>query len=41
LAARGRTDEGTALLRPVFGRFTEGLETPDLRAAKSLLDALE
>jgi hypothetical protein len=41
LAARGRTDEGKALLRPVFDRFTEGLETPDLRAAKTLLDALE
>ena len=41
LAASGRTDEGTALLRPVFDRFTEGLETPDLRAAKTLLDALE
>jgi hypothetical protein len=41
LAARGRADEGTALLRPVFDRFTEGLETPDLRAAKTLLDALE
>ena len=41
LAARGRTSEGTALLRPVFDRFTEGLETPDLRMAKTLLDALE
>jgi hypothetical protein len=41
LAASGRTDEGTALLRPVFERFTEGLATPDLLAAKALLDALE
>jgi len=41
LAARGRTSEGMALLRPVFDRFTEGLKTPDLRAAKTLLDALE
>jgi len=41
LAESGRTSEGTALLRPVFDRFTEGLETPDLRAAKTLLDALE
>ena len=41
LAASGRTSEGTALLRPVFDRFTEGLKTPDLRAAKTLLDALE
>ena len=35
------TKEGTALLRPVFDRFTEGLATPDLQAAKSLLDALD
>jgi predicted ATPase len=41
LAASGRTDEGKALLRPVFDRFTEGLATPDLRAAKTLLDALD
>ena len=41
LAASGRTDEGTALLRPVFDRFTEGLATPDLQAAKALLDALD
>ena len=27
--------------RPVFDRFTEGLATPDLRAAKALLDALD
>jgi class 3 adenylate cyclase len=39
LAASGRTDEGTALLRPVFDRFTEGLATPDLQAAKALLDS--
>ena len=41
LAASGLTDEGKAILRPVFYRFTEGLKTPDLRAAKTLLDALE
>jgi class 3 adenylate cyclase/tetratricopeptide (TPR) repeat protein len=40
LAESGRTTEGTALLRPVFDRFTEGLVTPDLRTAKALLDAL-
>jgi hypothetical protein len=39
-AENGRTSEGAALLRPVFDRFTEGLTTPDLRAAKALLDAL-
>jgi class 3 adenylate cyclase/tetratricopeptide (TPR) repeat protein len=41
LAASGRKSEGTALLRPVFDRFTEGLATPDLQAAKALLDALD
>jgi hypothetical protein len=40
LAASGRTREGAAVLRPVFDRFTEGLATPDLRAAKALLDDL-
>jgi predicted ATPase len=29
-----------ALLQPVYGRFTEGFETADLKAAKALLDAL-
>jgi class 3 adenylate cyclase len=28
------------LLAPVYGWFTEGLDTPDLRAAKALLDTL-
>ena len=41
LAASGRTNEGATLLRPVFDRFTEGLATPDLQAAKALLDALD
>jgi len=41
LAASGRTDEGAAFLRPVFDRFTEGLATPDLQAAKALLHALD
>jgi hypothetical protein len=29
-----------ALLHPVYDRFTEGFETADLKAAKTLLDAL-
>ena len=29
------------LLRPLYGRFTEGFETADLRAAKLLLDELD
>jgi predicted ATPase/DNA-binding winged helix-turn-helix (wHTH) protein len=36
----GRFAEATALLRPVFDRFTEGFDTVDLKAAKALLDAL-
>jgi hypothetical protein len=29
-----------AVLGPVYGRFTEGFDTADLKAAKALLDAL-
>jgi hypothetical protein len=29
-----------ALLQPVYDRFTEGLDTADLKARKALLDAL-
>ncbi len=28
------------MLAPVYGWFTEGLDTPDLRDAKALLDEL-
>jgi hypothetical protein len=28
------------LLAPVYGRFTEGFDTPDLKDAKALLDEL-
>jgi len=28
------------MLEPIYGRFTKGLETADLRAAKIVLDAL-
>ena len=37
---QGRSAEAMALLQPVYDRFTEGLETADLKAAKALLDAL-
>jgi predicted ATPase len=37
---QGRLAEGMALLQPVYGRFTEGFNTTDLKAAKALLDAL-
>ncbi len=36
-----RVTEARALLRSVYGRFTEGFETADLREAKSLLQELE
>jgi predicted ATPase len=37
---QGRVDEARGLLAPVYGRFTEGFDTADLRAAKCLLDEL-
>jgi predicted ATPase len=39
-ANSGRPDEARKVLAPVYNRFTEGLETADLRAAKAMLDAL-
>jgi predicted ATPase/DNA-binding winged helix-turn-helix (wHTH) protein len=38
--SQGRCDEAQRVLRPVYHRFTEGFDTPDLRAAKRLLDKL-
>jgi class 3 adenylate cyclase len=35
----GRADQAATLVRPVFEQFQEGLATPDLRAAKTLLDS--
>jgi len=37
---QGRRTEARDLLAPVFGWFTEGFDTPDLREAKALLDEL-
>jgi len=37
---QGRGPEARDLLAPVYGWFTEGLTTPDLREAKTLLDGL-
>ena len=37
---RGPSQAAYDLLAPVYGRFTEGLDTADLIAAKSLLDVL-
>jgi DNA-binding winged helix-turn-helix (wHTH) protein/predicted ATPase len=39
-AARGARTEAHALLWGVYGRFTEGFDTPDLTEAKSLLEEL-
>jgi predicted ATPase len=32
--------EGLELIRGVYGRFTEGFATPDLKAAKATIDSL-
>jgi predicted ATPase len=37
---QGKRAEVRELLAPIYGRFTEGFETPDLQAAKALLDQL-
>ena len=38
---QGRRPAARDLLAPVYGWFTEGFTTPDLREAKALLDELE
>jgi predicted ATPase len=38
---QGRRAEAHDLLAPVYGWFTEGFGTPDLKDAKALLEALE
>ena len=40
LAKLGRRDEARALLAEIYGWFTEGFDTPDLKDAKALLDEL-
>jgi len=37
---QGRRAEAHAILAPVYGWFTEGFDTPDLKEAKALLDEL-
>jgi predicted ATPase len=37
---QGRYVEGHDLLAPVYGWFTEGFDTPDLKEAKALLETL-
>jgi predicted ATPase len=40
LRDQDRPADALALLQPVYDRFTEGLDTSDLKAAKAFLDAL-
>jgi predicted ATPase len=40
LARQGRRDEAQALLAEIYGWFTEGFDTADLREAKALLEQL-
>jgi predicted ATPase len=40
LSKRGDLAKGRNLLAPLYASFTEGLESADLRDAKSLLDSL-
>jgi predicted ATPase len=37
---QGKPDEARELLTPVYGWFTEGFDTLDLKEAKALLDEL-
>jgi len=37
---QGRPQEAAALLAPIYGWFTEGFDTADLKDAKALLDKL-
>ena len=36
-----RRDEARAMLAPIYGWFTEGFDTADLKDAKALLDELQ
>ena len=38
---QGKRIEARDLLAPIYGWFTEGFDTPDLKEAKALLDELE
>jgi predicted ATPase len=40
LAKQGRRDEARAMLAAIYGWFTEGFDTADLKDAKALLDEL-
>ena len=38
--AQGKHKEARTLLKQIYGKFTEGFATTDLREAKALLDEL-
>jgi predicted ATPase len=40
-ATAGEGDAARELLAPIYGWFTEGFETPDLIAARTLLESLD
>ena len=40
LARQGKVQQARELLAPVYGWFTEGFDTRDLKEAKALLDEL-
>jgi predicted ATPase len=40
LASQGRRDEARTALAEIYGWFTEGFDTPDLKDAKALLEEL-
>jgi predicted ATPase len=40
LATQGRRDEARAVLVTIYGWFTEGFDTADLKEAKALLEEL-
>ena len=40
LSAQGRRDDARAMLADIYGWFTEGFDTADLKEAEALLDEL-
>ena len=38
---QGKREEACKLLAPIYGWFTEGFDTADLKEAKALLEALK
>ena len=41
LAGRGERDDARAILEPILNWFTEGFDTHDLKAARSLIESLK